>query len=168
VGARAEIVRQFLSSESLARSASDLAEDAGFMKRNVAGALDALRLGGALDSTKTLNKLAYRLRQPVAWRTLLGELPRVWPRWSSILPALSRASDAIDHLRTLPARSATVEINKTARNIAPLVERAHLQPLPSARDGQHGLDAFEDWVHRTATALASGDSRAFIGGAESA
>jgi hypothetical protein len=167
VGARAEILRQFLSSGSLAQSASDLVEDAGFMKRNVADALDAFRLGGVLDSTRTQNKLAYRLRQPVAWRTLLGELPSVWPRWSSIFPLLSRASDAIDHMRAIPARSATVEANKTARGIVSLVERAHLYPLPSARGHEHGPEAFEDWTLRTAAALARGRPHIFVGAAES-
>jgi hypothetical protein len=149
------------------RSAFDLVEDAGFRKRNVADTLDELRLGGALASTKTQNKIAYRLRQPVAWRTLVGELPSVWPRWSGILPLLSRASDTIDHLRTMPARSANVEMNKTARSLAPLSESAHLEPIPSARD-PHGPDALEAWMLRTTTALADGDSRVFVGATESA
>jgi hypothetical protein len=161
VGARAEIVRQFLSSVSLARSASDLVDDVGFMKRNVAGALDELRLAGVLDSAKTLNKLVYRLRQPVAWGKLLGELPSVWPRWSSILPLFSHASDAISRVRTMPARSAAVEMTKTSRDITHLLERAHLQPLPSAR-GQYSSEAFEHWMLRTTTALASGDPRALV------
>jgi hypothetical protein len=165
VSARAEIVRQLLSYGSLARSASDLVEDAGFMKRHVAGALDDLRLGGALDSMKSQNKLTYRLSRPAAWRTLLGELPSAWPRWSSIVPVLTCAVDAIDHLRAMPARSANVEMNKTARRIASLVERAGLEPL---RGQEHGVEGFEDWTLRTVRALASADPRVFVGAAESA
>lgn len=168
VSARAEIVRQFLSYGSLARSASDLVEDAGFMKRHVADALDELRLGGALDSMKSQNKLTYRLSRPAAWRMLLGELPSVWPRWSSILPVLTRAVDAIDHLRAMPARSASVEMNKTARSIASLMERARLEPLPSALGREPGVEGFEDWTLRTVAALANGDSRVFVGASESA
>ncbi len=168
VGARAELVRQFLSAAPVTQTASELVEDAGFMKRNVADALDGLRLGGALDSTKALNRLGYRLRQPAAWRMLLGELPSVWPKWSSILPVLSRAADAIQQLRAMASRSAAVELNKTTRKLAPWIEHAQLQPFPIGHGHPQDVDAFEDWAHRTAATLASGDSRVFVGVAESA
>jgi hypothetical protein len=153
VGARAEIVRQCLSAASLPRLASDLVDDAGFMKRNIADALDALRLGGALEATRRQNKVTYRLRQPGAWLDLLGEIPNIWPKWSSLLPLLARASDALDEVRKLPARSANVEMNRLARDVLPLAERAEVRPLPPTQ-----LDAFERWVLDTAAELARGHS----------
>jgi hypothetical protein len=152
VGARAEIVRQCLSAAPLPRSASDFVDDAGFMKRNIADALEALRLGGALEAMRRQNKVTYRLRQQGAWHDLLGELPRIWPRWTSLLPLLARASDALDHVRTLPARSANVEITRLARELLPLAERAEVRPLPPQ------LDAFEGWVLDAAAKLARGGS----------
>jgi hypothetical protein len=160
VGARAEIVRQLLSSPSAPQTASNLVDDAGFKKRNIAETFDTLRLGGALDSRKIQNKLSYRLRDPLAWRALLGELPDVWPRWSSLLPLLALATDAIERLRTLPSRSAYVETNRLTRSILSLAERADLS-LPSARNRKQGLDAFEEWTSRIAAALAKGDPRVF-------
>jgi hypothetical protein len=157
IGARAEVVRQCLSAASLARSASDFVDDAGFMKRNIADALDALRLGGALEATRRQNKVAFRLRRQRAWHDLLGDLPSVWPRWSSLLPLLARASDALDAVRAMPARSAAVEMNRMVRELAPLAERAEVRPPPPAQ-----LDAFEGWVLDAATWLARGEPKGLL------
>jgi hypothetical protein len=153
VDARAETLRQFLSAPaSMRAAASSLVDDVGFKKRNVADSLAALHRGGALEMTKSQNKLVYRLRRQSAWRAVLGDTPSVWPRWTAIMPFLARASDALDRVRKLPPRSARVELHKLTMELTPLAERADFRTDLRLRD--EDPDGVEAWLHQLSTALA--------------
>ena len=161
VGARAEILRQFLRTPAVARSASELVGDAGFKKRNVADALDGLRLGGALDFTKAQNRLAYRLRNPSAWRAVVGELPEVWPRWTRILPLLAQTADAVARIRGLPPRASAVEYHKFLREIGRLTAGTESELTPTMDEKNTDVEALSTWVQKTSERLAKADARVF-------
>jgi hypothetical protein len=156
VGARAEIIRILLAAPRVPQIASDLVCDAGFKKRNIADALDSLRLGGVLEGERTRNQIRYRLRDPAAWRRLMGELPTVWPRWTRILPALASVVDGAERSASLPLRVRNVELNKLVRAIAPDVAAAHLPAPPTMEPAGSVADRFEDWARRIVEDLSAG------------
>jgi hypothetical protein len=161
VGARAEVVRIFLGAPQVPRAASDLVDEAGFKKRNVADALEALRLGGVLDAERARNRLRYRLVDPKSWRSLLGPLPGVWPRWTRVLPVLAALADGMQRSRDLPTRARKVELDKLERELWPSIQAAAMLSPPAASGGGPLAEKFGDWTHRVVDALVHGDAAAF-------
>ena len=79
VGARAEIVRAFLADPPARRSAADVAADAGYAKRNIAEALEALRMAGLLEIHARRNQRLYGLADAGWLMALPGGLPSSYP-----------------------------------------------------------------------------------------
>ena len=157
VGARAEIIRLLIASPD-AQSASEIAEDAAFKKRNVADALDALRRGGALDDLRSKNQIKYRIREPKAWSKVLGALPKVWPRWTRILPLLATTADGVERTRRLSRRAASVETDKLEREIRSRLDATQLMMLAGGDTAEGRLDRLEAWASRIVVGLAEGDT----------
>ena len=157
VGARAEIVRLLIASPG-AQSASEIAEDAAFKKRNVADALDGLRRGGVLDDLPSKNQIKYRIREPKAWSKVLGALPEVWPRWTRILPLLATTTEGIERARGLSRRAASVETDKLEREIRSRLEATQLMMLGVGDTADGRLDQLEAWASRVVVGLAEGDA----------
>jgi hypothetical protein len=109
VGARAEIMRAFLADPSARLSASDAAAAAGYTKRNVSEALDALRVAGLLRVHALRNQRLFGLADD-AWLTSLpGGLPESWPRWNSVFRVLEGLITGMRETNRLMARARTVE-----------------------------------------------------------
>lgn len=107
IGARAEILRCFLSGDSRALGIARLAERTGYTRRNVAEECDTLERAGVLSVRTRGNRFSYSLRRRTALETFVGELPAVRPDWTAVLSIVReltalerRAQDA--SLRTLP------------------------------------------------------------------
>ena len=92
VGARAEIVRAFAADTSARLSAADLADEAGYTKRNIAEALEVLRMAGLLEAERRRNQLVYRLADAEGLMGMLGEHALVVPKRGGRSSASSRAS----------------------------------------------------------------------------
>ena len=109
VGARAEIVRAFVADPSLRPTAADLAGEAGYTKRHIAEALDALRMAGLLEAERRRNQLLYRTTSAQALIGLLGDVPSCFPRWHSIFRILERLLEAARCAESLTPRARAVE-----------------------------------------------------------
>lgn len=159
VGARAEVMRVFLS-DGGQRSIANLAELTGYKKRNLADALDSLRLAGALRLAMAMNRQLFDLRQPLNWREMLGQAPRVWPNWSSLLLLLAKATDLIEGIRSLTVRVQRVETANAFSSLFDLACHAELdeQLMPPTTNGG---DVYGAWRDEIASRLANADATLF-------
>lgn len=117
IGARAEILRCFLSRGDALMSVSALAAATDYTKRNVAEECDRLERAGVLSVRTRGNRFYYSLARRVELVAFVGELPRVRPNWTAMLNiarefvGLERRSEGVV-LSTLP-----VHVRKTLRLI---------------------------------------------------
>lgn len=81
VSARAEILRLLLANPEKARSASSLAEMAGYGKGSVAQTLDMLTMAGIVNVQPAGNRLEYRLARAADLAQALQWLPSTFPDW---------------------------------------------------------------------------------------
>ena len=117
VGARAEVVRAFLADPSARLSAADAATEAGYTKRNIAEALEALRMAGLLEVHAQRNQRLYGLTD-AEWLTALpGSLPDSFPRWSSVFRILEGLIAGARRAEALTARARTVEASDVLRDL---------------------------------------------------
>ncbi len=84
VSARAEILKLLLASPDSQRSASTIAEAAGYGKGSVVQALDMLTLAGFAIAQPSANRIVYRLAKPSELARALQWLPSVFPDWWAI------------------------------------------------------------------------------------
>ncbi|MHB8512656.1 MAG: hypothetical protein ACYDCC_10810 [Actinomycetota bacterium] len=89
VSTRAEVVRVFLADPFASLPAADIAETAGYSKRNVSDALESLRVGGILDVVPVRNTKQYRVMSPETFIGSLGTVPDFFPSWIHIFRVLS-------------------------------------------------------------------------------
>lgn len=155
VGARAEVLRLFLRDPQAALPAAELAPEAGFTKRNVAEALDALRLAGVLEAMPVRNQLRYRLARPRELRALLDPLPRVFPRWQPRFRILLRVLDAVREVEDAPPLVAAVEAARALEELAPHLRAADAKPAPREVTGEELWDSFRTWAIDVARAWAA-------------
>jgi hypothetical protein len=156
VGARAEVVRLMLAAPDASLSASDLVEDAGFKKRNVADALESLRWGGVLAVERSRNQLRYRLVDAQPWRTMLGELPTVWLHWTSVLPTLIALADGEQRANRLPDKVRNVELSKLVRDNSQAIVAARMPAPPAPNPDIQFAEAFSEWFERVVSEVVRG------------
>lgn len=85
VGARAEILRCFLSQSGGTASLSAVAVATGYTKRNVADECDTLQRAGVLSVRTQGNRLYYSLARRAELKAFVGEMPAVLPAWTAML-----------------------------------------------------------------------------------
>jgi DNA-binding transcriptional ArsR family regulator len=159
VGARAEILRAFLASPSENLSAADLAVDVGYTKRNVAEALDALRMGGLLEVAPHRNQLRYALAQQKELEAVSGPLPNSFPRWRSIFRILQRLLDTAGRAEKLTRRVQNVEADRTLRELEKDLRLVSLRP-PISPTAEEAWAAFKTWALEVSEQWASGGPKA--------
>ncbi len=161
VGARAEVVRAFLTDPSTRLSAADLAAEAGYTKRNVAEALEALRMAGLLEVQALRNQRLYSLAD-AGWLTSLpGGLPDSYPRWSSVFRILEGFLVAARRAEVLPERARTVEASDALRLLSSDLPQVGVRLSEEAR----GPDAWPTLQRLAADLSGAWASGAFAGGA---
>ena len=156
--ARAEIVRIFLSNPDAAMTAADLAPGVGYTKRNVAEALDALRLAGLLEVAPWRNQLKYRLTRAKELASLAGDLPVYFSRWRPLFRILRRALEISERAEELQPVVQLVETDRTLREMGSDLQGAHLTGPVRGSNNEMVWPAFTEWVLALARGLASGDS----------
>ncbi len=155
VGARAEIVRAFVADPAARLTASDLASDAGYTKRNIAESLDALRMAGLLEVAPRRNQLVYRLAAAKWLATLPGDMPLCFPAWRSVfriiartLETARRATTVGPGARAVEAADALHDLEADLSAVGPVPPNMGLSPDP--------WSDFEQWALAFATTWASG------------
>ena len=156
VSARAEIVRVFLAHPISTYSAANLAPEVGYTKRNVADALENLRMGGLLEVLPAGNQLRYGLKRPVHLLSTIGELPAVFPTWATLLRTLWVINEHALRIELLEPIVAAVEARVALRRMAPDLQLVGVQMPPDA-GGEHALPTFERWALELVAGWASGD-----------
>lgn len=84
LGARAEILRVFLSEPRSRFSVAMLASATGYIKRTVAEECESLELAGVLSVRSIRNRFVFSLAKRAEVEALLGALPAVRPDWSAM------------------------------------------------------------------------------------
>jgi len=117
LGARAEILRSFLSHGGGLMSIAGLAATTGYTKRNVADECDTLERAGVLSVRSRGNRFYFALARRAELEAFVGELPSIRPDWTAMLNiarelvALEKRVDGLT-VRTLP-----VHVRKALRLI---------------------------------------------------
>jgi len=156
VGARAEIVRSLVADPLEEFTAADLAAETAYTKRNVAEALEALRMAGLVQAVPLRNKLQYRLASSDVLTHLPGEMPQTFPRWRSIFHILETVLGAAQRAEHLNATTRRVEASDVVHALAPDLRALGLQRPFSDSRGQDQWAALESWALAIASAWASG------------
>lgn len=152
VTARAEILRAMLGNPGPALAAADLAPDVGYTKRNVAEALEALRIAGLLEVSPWRNQLRYRLAKVDELLSLVGAVPAIFPRWRFIFRVLMRLLETVRTTEGLQSSVRLVETDKALRTMDGDLRNADL-PNPGPSD-QPREEAFSSWANNLVRSLA--------------
>lgn len=88
VGARAELIRAFLSRPQLAMTAADLSLETSYGKRNILNELEPLRFASVVKSFRAVNADRFSLAMGNQIQALVGPLPRRYTRWTEAFAAL--------------------------------------------------------------------------------
>ena len=117
LGARAEILRYFLTHGEVHAGAAMIAVDANYTKRNVATECEALTQAGVLRLRVVGNRHDYSLVRRQEVEALLGGIPKVRPRWSAMLHVArtlmeleAQASESTERTLAVKTRKALDEI----------------------------------------------------------
>lgn len=135
VGARAEILRCFLSQDGGLMSVAGLATATGYTKRNVAEECDTLERARVLSVRAKGNRLYYSLARRAQLEAFVGELPPIRPDWTALLNVTRelvtlerRAEEA--SLRTLP-----IHVRNALRRIEDDLDTLDIEPPSESVQG---------------------------------
>lgn len=88
VGARAELIRAFLSRPHPAMTAADLSAETNYGKRNVLNELEPLRFAGLVKSFRAVNADRFSLAMSDQIGALVGPLPQRFSLWTHTFAVL--------------------------------------------------------------------------------
>ena len=156
VGARAEIVRSFIAEPSQRFTAADLAVETAYTKRNVAEALEALRMAGLVQAVQLRNQLQYWLANSDALTHLPGGMPQIFPMWRPIFRILGAQLVAAQRAEQLTATARRVEASDVVHTLMPDLHALGLRSPLTESPGPDSWASFESWALATSSAWASG------------
>ena len=96
VGARAELIRAFFARPQPAMTATELATETSYGKRNVLNEVEALRFASVVASFRAVNADRYSLTRTAELGALLGPLPRRYTGWARTFAALGLLLDLLE------------------------------------------------------------------------
>jgi hypothetical protein len=153
VGARAELIRAFLSRPAMALTAADLSAETNYGKRNVLNELEPLRFAGVVKSFRAVNADRFSLAKAAQIKALLGPLPERFTPWSrsfGLLHVLLEVANDGAKRGDLQNAVAAVRFIEERRE---LFSSAEVHP-PSLPAGVAAWPVFVDWVVGYARGLA--------------
>jgi hypothetical protein len=165
VSARAETIRVLMHT-SASFSAAEIAEQIDYTKRNVADALESLRLADIVFPETHGNQIRYRFNRPELPSTVTP-LPRWFPSWRAIFRVVTAvlSVDARESAFSKTARA--VEARKAVDSMQSEILAAGLRQVDLEATGEDFWDAFVDWAEEVFTGLAFADAtKAFAPGRE--
>ena len=148
-------MRAFLADPSERLSAADIAVEAGYTKRNVAEALEALRMAGLLIVHALRNQRLYSLAA-AGWLTAVpGRLPDSYPTWSSMFRILEGLITGLRRTETLTARARHVEASDVLRDLSSDLQQVGVR-LTAEQQGPDAWTTLERLALDLSRAWASG------------
>lgn len=160
VSARAETLRVLMGPIG-SLTAAEIASRIDYTKRNVADALESLRLAGMVFSERQGTAARYRLNRAEI-RSVVTPLPKLFPWWRAIFRIISTllSVDAREEALTKAARA--VAARRAIDSVWPEIVSAGLKQPDLSVTGEDFWDAFMDWATETMAGLAFAESsRAF-------
>jgi DNA-binding transcriptional ArsR family regulator len=158
VGARAEVVRILLEHPAQDLAVSDF-DAAFYTRRNVAEALEALRMGGLVEPLAGRGVRRYRLRRTSQLHAFVGSLAQFKPDWVAIFLLLQNLRSLASRTESLLLVVRAVEARKFVRERLVLLQRIGLE-APPAVTGESYWHSFENWAIEMARAFAAGETPA--------
>lgn len=153
VGARAEIIRVFLSRRDQSWiAAAEMADEVSFSKRNVAEELEALMMGGILIRTRVRKRDLYMLARDVPLDRVIGPGAANSLRWPELVRVLLGWLDLLERLSPMDPRVQFVETDGFIRWHADDLRRVGLTP-PDA----DSVRTVEEWMVTAFERIADGE-----------
>jgi len=130
VGARAEILRCFLSESDRLMSVSALALATGYTKRNVAEECDTFERAGVLSKRMQGNRFYYTLARRSELEAFVGKVAAVRPNWSAMF-SIARELGSLEKRSEDEASSTfAVHVQKALRLIQDDLDELTIGPMP--------------------------------------
>ncbi|TWD82224.1 hypothetical protein FB561_3352 [Kribbella amoyensis] len=137
VGARAEILRYFLSGRTVSSTAL-IAEHAQYAKRNIDIECDSLEKAGVLRRRKLGNRYLYSLVRADALREFAGEIAPIRPSWSALLTVTAAFVGLENTSHDLPDRVLMVESFRILQSLEDALDALDIEDRPRfARPQDH-------------------------------
>ena len=145
VGARAELLRNLLARPLEARTASELAVDTSYGKRNVLNELEPLRFAGLVKSFRAVNADRYQLARIDELAALLRPLPSRFTRWTHVYASLHVMLDLVQRGTKRSELQNAVDALRLLEEAKTTFARADIYPppMPSGTEAWH---RFLDWA----------------------
>lgn len=145
VSARAEVIRVFVSRPDGAFTATELADETNYVRRQVVRALDSLQFAGLVRTFRAGANTRYALVRPVDVEAIVATKPAHFPRWASVF----RIFHDLLGLLEQGARSGQVEAAIAARRF--IEERAselekNSVDIPELPTGIAAWPALQRWA----------------------
>lgn len=113
VGARAEILRCFLSGPDASMTVARLAVATGYTKRNVADECDTLQRASVLSVRTRGNRFYYSLARRAELKVFVGQLPAALPDWTALLNVTRELVSLEERARDLTQLTLPVHVRQT-------------------------------------------------------
>lgn len=146
VSARAEILVLLAGGQSGGSSATELAERAGYGRRNVVEALDVLVMAGLVRQIEAPTARRYALADPIALEGILGPFPARAIDWAPAFDACWRALTTLRTYREASAAVRSIEAAKAADAISARLMRVSLVPPRRPPSGSNSWELFGPWA----------------------
>ncbi|MGH2748046.1 MAG: hypothetical protein ACRDKB_09005 [Actinomycetota bacterium] len=156
VSARAEAVRLLMAARA-PLATSDIAGEIDYTKRNVADALESLRLAGVVFSERHRNAMHHRLNR-TDLRGVATPLPKLFPAWKPIFRVISGLLVVEARQEALSKAARAVEARRVVESLKGALEAASLRRPDLTVVGEDFWQAFSNWATETMTGLAFAES----------
>lgn len=152
LGARAEIMRYFLTTDAAPRaSVAAIAAAIQYTKRNVADECDALADAGMLAVRTVGNRFVYALAKRTQLESLVAPLPPIRPNFATVLDVAREMIQLERQVESSAVRTRPVKVRKTLDRIEPHLDELGIEaPTATGSDlwpamQQLGTDTLGAW-----------------------
>lgn len=160
VGARAELLQVLLLSVP-ERTVKELTDRVSYTRRQVELDLDMLVAGGLVRRVEWASPARFVLAHRRAFTELVGELPRVAPRWTPLVQAVTGLVHVFGELSQRDLTSPETELRRRVRDLERSIAHAGLPEPPKPAGGDY-IDRMAQWTVERLEAVAAGDATAFL------
>jgi hypothetical protein len=155
VGARAELIRAFLSRPRSPMTAADLSSETSYGKRNVLNELEPLRFAGLVTSFRAANSDRFSLAGAQPVEALVGPLPTRFTGWPQIFAVLDALLELVRQSTKRSALQNALDAVRLVQERKDLFASAEIYP-PPLPSGSQAWPVFMEWAVEHARAIAAG------------
>ncbi|MGH2378328.1 MAG: hypothetical protein ACRDGT_07610 [Candidatus Limnocylindria bacterium] len=148
VSARAELIRVFVSNPDAAFTATELAEETAYVRRQVVRALESLQLAGLIRSLRAGANTRFELARGADLAALVGPRPARSPRWQAVLLVFKEILDLLDRAAGQGELEASLSVSRFFEAHRDELDQAEIEGLRKSQRaiGKAGLAAFQHWA----------------------